>query len=185
MLDGLATPSELIDLLDKPPIETQFEVLKIILNCCLPSTAAAWAGHSGFIDKLATIIIRTRSIDVRVLSLRILFALAATPDTAHAFRVSKGWISIADEVVKWDDANSAILFSYIISLLCAGALRSYLSRDLLDGLLAHLGARCGEDSGGGEEELLLFIQHPNPSGASVLNASLMALLLARSGGAEV
>ena len=175
MLDGLATPSELINLLDKPPVETQFEVLKIIFNCCLPTTAAAWAQHSGFIDKLSNIIMRTHSVDVRVLCLRILFGLAAAPECAPAFRVSKGWIAIADGVPKWTDVNSAVLFSYFISLLCSGVLKSYIPKSLLDHLLTDLKSR-GDDAASHDEEPLMFIQHPNPQGSSVLSANLMSIL---------
>lgn len=180
MLDGLATPSELIDLLDKPPIETQFEVLKIIFNCCLPSTASAWAQHSGFIDKLSNIIMRTHSVDIRVLCLRILFGLAAAPECAPAFRVSKGWISIADGVSKWKDVNSAVLFSYFISLLCAGVLKAYIPKALLDQLLTDLQSR-GDDASSHDEEPLMFIQHPNPQGSSILCAHLMSILSSQGG----
>lgn len=179
MLDGLATPVELIDLLDKPPVETQFEVLKIIFNCCLPSTAAAWAQHSGFIDKLANIIIRTKSIDIRVLCLRILFGLAASPDTVQAFRVSKGWISLADMIENWNDANTAIIFSFFISLLCSGALKAYIPKALLDCLLSYLQSRCNDDAVVKDDELLIFIPHPNPRGSSLLSAELMGKLALR------
>lgn len=178
MLDGLATPAELIDLLDKPPQETQFEVLKIIFNCCLPNTVLAWVQHSGFIDKISTISIRTTSQDVRVLALRVLFVLAAVPETAQAFRVSKGWISLSDEVMKWNDINCTILFSYFISLLSIGSLKAYISAVLLDRLLLYLQKTCSEEVADKSEELLLFIEHPNPRGVSLLSSKQMTLLVA-------
>jgi hypothetical protein len=170
MLDGLATPTELIQLLDEPSIETQYEVLKIIFNCCLQDTVVAWVQQYGFIDKLTMICIRTKSYEIRCLILRILHCLASYEVTHESFRISKGWIYIINEFEAWKyDVNCVLLYCFMIILLHhnSTSLSNMIPVSLLDKLQSIIIDHYVSESdiaSNDRHELPMFIPHPNPLG---------------------
>jgi hypothetical protein len=193
MLDGLASPSELVGLLDQPPEETQFEILKILFNCCLPTTASGMSRIPKFIDKLVSVCTFTTSTDIRDLAMRLLFTLAVKAESAVAFKRLSSWVQLCDHVLRWGDCNAALMYSYFVSLLSAHGFATMMQQShkdkLLDFVFDH--CDCPEDlkmpanfHQTMPNELHMFIPHPNPSGYNILDAPLLELLVKSDQGGQ-
>ena len=182
----------LIQNLDSSCIDTRENAIGLLLCCFIPSTMNYLAQNEALVNSLINMVLKIDSDTLdskssinrkcRRSALRCLWCFSTKSELAFVFQRNQAWTILHKFFAAWNDMESVIIYSYMISLLLCSSVSSIITSSMTDFIYDWL-----DDNYFNKIKLLsktnpildldYLITHPSPNGLSMFDEIMLNVLL--------
>jgi len=192
ILGGSMSLDILIKNLDSSDIDTRENAIELLLCCFVPSTMNYLAHNEALINNLINIVIKidsdrldsnsTINRNCRRSALKCLWCFSTKVELSFIFQRNQAWTILHKFLPAWSDIESVIIYSYMISLLLCTPVSSIITPSMTDFI-----CKWFDDNYFNKLKVLSkaypildldhLICHPSPNGVSLLDETILYILL--------
>ncbi len=192
VLENSTSLDILIQNLDSSCIDTRENAIGLLLCCFIPSTMNYLAQNEALVNSLINMVLKSisdvfdsnsaRNGKCRRSALRCLWCFSTKLELAFVFQRNQAWTILYKFFDTWNDAESVIIYSYMISLLLCTSVSNIITSSMTDFIYNWLDDNYfNKIKVLSKANLILdldyLIVHPTPNGLSMFDETVLNILL--------